>query len=298
MEFSNPVEHIASLLTDNGYDRNDGNNAWFELSGQQQQDVVSTLLVLWPFRKQQAQPGESPEHTIDNHSRRVGKKSMQQRPMQQPASWCGQEQHTVATHANKSGLRSPMLTQAAGVPHQQAQPGENPEHTNNTQPRGAGKNSIRSGDSRIHESGITCNRITSSIDYTSTQQRPMQQPALWCGQEQHTVATHANKSGLRSPMLTQAAGVPHQQAQPGENPEHTNNTQPRGAGKNSIRSGDSRIHESGIARTSISGSIDRTSIGNGVNASTVAEDNPRTGLDLSTVADDDPATISSKEQEQ
>ena len=89
MEFSNPVEHIASLLTDNGYDRNDGNNAWFELSGQQQQDVVSTLLVLWPFRKQQAQPGESPEHTIDNHSRRVGKKSMQQRPMQQPASWCG-----------------------------------------------------------------------------------------------------------------------------------------------------------------------------------------------------------------
>jgi hypothetical protein len=207
MEFSDPVEHIASLLTDNGYDRNDGNNAWFELSGQQQQDVVSTLLVLWPFRKQQAQPGESPEHTIDNHSRRVGKKSMQQRPMQQPASWCGQEQHTVATHANKSGLRSPMLTQAAGVPHQQAQPGENPEHTNNTQPRG-------------------------------------------------------------------------------------------GAGKNSIRSGDSRIHESGIARTSISGSIDRTSIGNGVNASTVAEDNPRTGLDLSTVADDDPATISSKEQEQ
>ena len=37
MEFSDPVEHIASLLTDNGYDRNDGNNAWFELSGQQQQ---------------------------------------------------------------------------------------------------------------------------------------------------------------------------------------------------------------------------------------------------------------------
>ena len=199
------MEHIASLLTDNGYDRNDGNNAWFELSGQQQQDVVSTLLVLWPFRKQQAQPGESPEHTIDNHSRRVGKKSMQQRPMQQPASWCGQEQHTVATHANKSGLRSPMLTQAAGVPHQQAQPGENPEHTNNTQPRG-------------------------------------------------------------------------------------------GAGKNSIRSGDSRIHESGIARTSISGSIDRTSIGNGVNASTVAEDNPRTGLDLSTVADDDPATNNSRDR--
>ena len=147
MEFSNPVEHIASLLTDNGYDRNDGNNAWFELSGQQQQDVVSTLLVLWPFRKQQARPGESPEHTIDNHSRRVGKKSMQQRPMQQPASWCRQEQHTVATHANKSGLRSPMLTQAAGVPHQQAQPGENPEHTNpgspNSPPRRLGRRATR-----------------------------------------------------------------------------------------------------------------------------------------------------------
>ena len=27
MEFSDPVEHIASLLTDNGYDRSDGNNA-------------------------------------------------------------------------------------------------------------------------------------------------------------------------------------------------------------------------------------------------------------------------------
>ena len=206
MEFSDPDEHMAFLLAINGYDRSDGNNAWAQPSGQQQKDVVSTLLVLWPSGKQQAQPSESPEHTIDKNSRRAGKKSMQQRLMQQLASWCGQEQHTVAIHANKSGLRSPMLTQAAGVPHQQAQPGENPEHTNNTQPRGAGKNSIRSGDSRIHESGI--------------------------------------------------------------------------------------------ARTSISGSIDRTSIGNGVNASTVAEDNPRTGLDLSTVADDDPATISSKEQEQ
>ena len=115
MEFSDPVEHIASLLTDNGYDRNDGNNAWFELSGQQQQDVVSTLLVLWPFRKQQARPGESPEHTIDNHSRRVGKKSMQQRPMQQPASWCGQEQHTVALEYCRGRRSSDDQQQGTGT---------------------------------------------------------------------------------------------------------------------------------------------------------------------------------------
>ena len=115
MEFSNPVEHIASLLTDNGYDRNDGNNAWFELSGQQQQDVVSTLLVLWPFRKQQAQPGESPEHTIDNHSRRVGKESMQQRPMQQPASWCGQEQPSAICDLPPAGMAR-GTTNEAGIP--------------------------------------------------------------------------------------------------------------------------------------------------------------------------------------
>ena len=46
MEFSDPVEHIASLLTDNGYDRNDGNSAWFELSGQQRRSALGISPII------------------------------------------------------------------------------------------------------------------------------------------------------------------------------------------------------------------------------------------------------------